>query len=121
MVYPFSEEAYRHVMALLKTINKASGRDVLVVQLNNIGTKAHRWMLAMLNKCFMEKISQPYGESPRISPYGSLEKTIALVCQMYKLYERIILNIIVPTIQLHLIIEHAGFRPGKSFSSQLIN
>ena len=34
--------------------NKApGGDDVLVEQLKNIGPKA-RWLLAMLNKCFME-------------------------------------------------------------------
>ena len=32
-----------------------------------------------------------------------------------------ILNRIVPTIEQHLIKEQAGFRPGKSYTSQLIN
>ena len=58
MVYPFSEEEYRKVVALLKT---------------------------------------------------------------YTLYERMILNRIAPTIKLHLIKEHADFRPGKPFTSQLLN
>ena len=54
MVYPFSEEEYRKGMAILKN-NKASGRhDVLVEQLKNLGPKAHRWLMTMLNKCFME-------------------------------------------------------------------
>ena len=54
MVYPFSEEEYRKGVAILKN-NKASGRDdVLVEQLKNLGPKAHRWLLTMLNKCFME-------------------------------------------------------------------
>ena len=52
-VYPFSEEEYRKIVAILKN-NKASGRDdVLVEQLKNLGPKAHRWLLTMLNKCFM--------------------------------------------------------------------
>ena len=50
MVYPFSEEEYRKGVAILKN-NKASGRDdVLVEQLKNLGPKAHRWLLTMLNK-----------------------------------------------------------------------
>ena len=66
MVYPFSEEEYRNGVAILKN-NKASGRyDVLVEQLNNLGSKSHRWLLTMLNKCFMEN---NYGDSPRLSPY----------------------------------------------------
>ena len=47
--------------------------------------------------------------------------TISLVCQMYTLYEIMILNRIAPTIELHLINEQDGFRPGKSFTSQLLN
>ena len=54
MVYPSSKEEYRKGVALLKN-NKAAGRDdVLVEQLINVGPKAHRWLLTMLNKCFVE-------------------------------------------------------------------
>ena len=54
MVYHFSEEEYRKGVAILKN-NKAAGRDnVLVEQLKKIGPKAHRWLLSMLHKCFME-------------------------------------------------------------------
>ena len=42
VVYPFSEEEYRKVMAILKN-NKASVRDdVLVEQLKNLGPKSLR-------------------------------------------------------------------------------
>ena len=46
---------------------------------------------------------------------------ISLVCKTYKLYERMIQDRIAPTIELHLIKEHAGFRSGKSSTSQLLN
>ena len=39
----------------------------------------------------------------------------------YKLYERMIPNRIAPTIEQHLIKEQAGFRAGKSCTSQLLN
>ena len=53
MVYHVSEEEYRKGVAILKK-NKAPGRyDILVEQLN-LGPKAHRWLLTMINKCFME-------------------------------------------------------------------
>ena len=42
---------------------------------------------------------------------------ISLVCQTNKLYERMILNRIAPTIDLHPIKEQAGFRTGN----QLLN
>ena len=43
------------------------------------------------------------------------------LCHTYKLYERMILNRIAPAIEQHLIKEHAGFRSGKSCTSQLLN
>ena len=53
-VYSFSEEEYRKGVAMLKN-NKASGRDdFLEEQLSNLGPNAHRWLLTMLNKFFME-------------------------------------------------------------------
>ena len=39
----------------------------------------------------------------------------------YTLYERLILNRITPTVESRLIKEQAGFRPGKSCTSQLQN
>ena len=51
MAYLLSEEEYRKVVAILKN-NKAV--DVLMEQLKNLGSKAHRWLLTMLNKCVMD-------------------------------------------------------------------
>ena len=48
-------------------------------------------------------------------------RPISLLCHTYKLYERMILNRIAPTIEQHLIKEQAGFIPGKSCTSQLLN
>ena len=48
-------------------------------------------------------------------------RPISLLCHTYKLYERMILNIIAPTMELHLIKEQAGLRPSKSCTSQLLN
>ena len=48
-------------------------------------------------------------------------RPISLLCHTYKLYERLILNRITPTVESHLINEQAGFRHGKSFTSQLLN
>ena len=53
-VYPFSEGEYNKGVAALKN-NKAAGRDdILVEQLNHLGPKAQKWLLTMLNICFME-------------------------------------------------------------------
>ena len=129
MVYPFSEEEYRKGVAILK--NTASGRDdVLVEQLKNLGPKSHGWLLTMLNKCFMEnKIPTLWRQSKIIAILKPAEdsaipksyRPISLLCHTYKLYKIIILNRIAPTIEQHLIKEQAGFRPGKSCTSQLLN
>ena len=53
-VYPFSECQYNKGVAALKN-NKAAGtNDILVEQLKDLGPKAHKWLLTMLNICFME-------------------------------------------------------------------
>ena len=48
-------------------------------------------------------------------------KPISLLCHTYKLYKRCILNRIAPIVEGHIIQEHAGFMPGKSCTSQLVN
>ena len=68
MVSPFSEDEYRKGVATLKN-NKADGRDdVLVEQLKNLGPKAHKWLRAMLNNCFIDnKISTIWRQSKTIA------------------------------------------------------
>ena len=130
IIYPFSEEEYRRGIATLKN-NKAAGiDDVLGEQLNNLEPKTHKWLLAMLNNCFTQnKIPTIWRKSKIIailkpgkdSATPKNYRPISLLCHTYKLYERLILKRIAPTIEEHLIKEQAGFRPGKSCTSQLLN
>ena len=48
-------------------------------------------------------------------------RPISLLSHTYKLFERLILNRLGPAIDEHLIPEQAGFRPGKSTCSQVLN
>ena len=48
-------------------------------------------------------------------------RPISLLCHLYKLYERLILNRLSPVIENVLIPEQAGFRPGKSCTAQVLN
>ena len=130
MISPFSEDEYRIGVATLKN-NIATGRDdVLVEQPKHLGPKAHKWLRAMLNNCFIDNkittiwrkfkiiaILKPGKDSAIPNSY----RPISLLCHTYKLYERLILNRIAPTIEQHLIKEQAGFRAGKSCTSQLLN
>ena len=129
-VYPFSDGEYNKLVAALKN-NKAAGRDdILVEQLKHLGPKGHKWLLRMLNICFMEnKIPTVWRQSKNVAILNpgkdsSIPKNyrpISLLCHTYKLYERMILNRIAPAIEQHLIKEQAGFRSGKSCTSQLLN
>ena len=129
-VYPFSEGEYNKGVAALKN-NEATGRDdILVEQLKHLGPKAHKWLLTILNICFMDnKIPTVWRQSKIIAILkpgkdSSIPKNyrpISLLCHTYKLYERMVLNRIAPAIEQHLIKEQAGFRSGKSCTSQLLN
>ena len=130
MVSPFSEDEYRKGVATLKNNKAASRDDVLVEQLKNLGPNAHKWLRAMLNNCFIDnKIPTIWRQSKIIailkpgkdSAVPKSYRPISLLCHTYKLYERLILNRIAPTIEKHLIKEQAGFRAGKSCTSQLLN
>ena len=130
MVSAFSEEEYRKGIAALKN-NKAAGiDDILVEQLKNLGPKAHKWLHTMLNTCFIENnIPKIWRQSKIIailkpgknSAIPKNYRPISLLCHTYKLYERLILNRVSPFLEQHLIKEQAGFRPGKSCTSQLLN
>ena len=57
----------------------------------------------------------------RMYVYQSSNLSTYLLCHLYKLYERLILNRLSPIIEHVLIPEQAGFRPGKSCTAQVLN
>ena len=86
----------------------------------------------MLNVCLTgdkETISQIWRQSKIIAILkpgkdSTIQKNyrpIYLLCHSKKLYEQMILNRIAPVAEQHLIKEQAGFRTGKSCTSQLLN
>ena len=84
----------------------------------------------MLNVCLTENRKPKIWKQAKIiailkpgkdSAIQKSYRPISLLCHMYKLYERLILNRIAPSVNRHLIKEQAGFRPGKSCCSQLLN
>ena len=122
MAHPFSEEECTKGIAALKN-NKAAGRDdVLVEQLKYLGQKANTWLHTMLNVCFIgSKIPKIWRQSKIIailkpgkdSAIPKSYRLISLLCHTYKLYERTILNRIIPVVEQRLIKKQAGFRTGK--------
>ena len=131
LVSAFSEEEYRKGIVAPKN-NKAAGiDDILVEQLKNVGPKAHKGLHTMLNTCFIEnKIPKIWRQSKIVailkpgkdSAIPKNYRPMSLLCHTCKqLYERLILNRVSPLLEQHLIKEQAGFRPGKSCTSQLLN
>ena len=130
LVSAFSEEEYRKGIAALKNNKEAGIDDILVEQLKNLGPKAHKWLHTMLNTCFIEnKIPKIWRQSKIIailrpgkdSAIPKNYRPISLLCHTYKPYERLILNRVSPLLEQHLIKEQAGFRHGKSCTSQVLN
>ena len=89
-----------------------------------------QWVLSLLNACArtlrlprlwrqarVVALLKP-GKDPS-SPKSF--RPISLLCHLYKLFERLILNRLSPVIEHVLIPEQAGFRPGKSCTAQVLN
>jgi hypothetical protein len=123
------DELYIGIQSLKN--NKAAGIDnMLVEQIKHFGIKTRKWILDMLNECLKTNSMPKIWRQSRIIAIlkpgkdASVPKSyrpISLLCHLYKLYERMILNKIAPTIERHLIDEQAGFRKGKSCTGQLLN
>ena len=130
MAHPFSEEENKKGIAALKNNKTADRDDVLVEQLKHLGQKANKWLHTMLNVCFTgNKIPKIWRQSKIIailkpgkdSAIPKNYRPISLLCDTYKLYERMIINRIAPVVEQRLIKKQSGFRTGKSCTSQLLN
>ena len=111
--------------------NKAAGLDdILCEQIKHLGSAALQWLLDMFNECMrtnsIPKIWRKWKVVALLKPCKDPAspksyRPISLLCHTYKLFERLILNRVAPFVDEHLIPEQAGFRPGKSCTSQLLN
>ena len=87
-------------------------------QIVRFGPVAHSWLLQLFNTCKVTNTISRAGKDPSSPKSFHL---ISLLCHLHKLYERIILNRLIPIIDPQLIPEQAGFRPGKSCTGQILN
>ena len=98
--------------------------------IKQFGPNARDWLLRFFNNCTETKkipkiwrqakvvaLLKP-GKDPSVAKSF---RPISLLCHTYKLFERLILNRIAEHVDAKLIPEQAGFRPGKSCTSQLLN
>ena len=110
---------------------KASGiDDICNEQILHFSATACKWLLDLFNYCIINiKIPKMWRKS-RIIAILKLGKSpdepknyrpISLLSHFYKLFECLILNQLLPILEKNIIPEQAGFRPGKSCMSQLLN
>jgi len=112
-------------------LRKAAGLDnIFVEQIRNFRPKAKRWILALYNEIRNRKNIPKIRRKTKIialfKPGKDTDdpknyRPIALLCHTYKLFERMLLNPLVPFVDSALIKEQAGFRPGKSCTEQILN
>ena len=111
--------------------NKAAGLDSIHNEmLKHYGPKTQTWLLGLIKDCLIHKeitsiwrkveviaLLKP-GKDPN-SPKCCCP--IALLCTAYKLLEWMLLTWIQPTTEQKLIDQQAGFRPGKSCCTRVLN
>lgn len=110
---------------------KAIGLDnIATEQIKHFGHKAKTWLLQLYNECLTtHKLPNIWKKAhiiallkPGKDPSAPKNfRPISLLSHTYKLFERLILNRIGTFVDEHLIPEQAGFRPGKSTTSQVLN
>ncbi|KAL4113930.1 hypothetical protein QTP88_017480 [Uroleucon formosanum] len=110
---------------------KVAGLDnMFSEQIKHFGKTTRLWLLNLFNniritlkipkiwrKAKVIALLKPGKEPDTPSSY----RPVSLLCHTYKLFERILLNRLCPAIDDTLIKEQAGFRPGKSYTGQVLN
>ncbi|VVC42657.1 Reverse transcriptase domain, partial [Cinara cedri] len=127
---PFDEDEMNIAIETMK-LRKAAGLDnIFVEQIRNFGPKAKQWLLTLYNEIRNRKIIPKIWRITKIIALLKPGKDkddpknycpISLLCHTYKLFERMLLNRLVPFVESTLIKEQAGFRPGKSCTGQILN
>ncbi|KAK4311281.1 hypothetical protein Pmani_016968 [Petrolisthes manimaculis] len=127
---PFTTADLNAAITRLK-LGKASGEDGITNEMVlHFGEKAKLWLLSLYNNCASSLKTPKIWRRARVvallkpgkeptSPKSY--RPISLLCVLYKLYERLILMRMQDTVEEHLSPDQAGFRPGRSCCSQVLN
>ncbi|KAI5742625.1 hypothetical protein M8J77_009365 [Diaphorina citri] len=111
--------------------NKSPGVDDLRnEQIKHFGPATLNWILKLFDNCIStNNIPKPWRKAkviallkPGKDPNEAKNfRPVSLLCHLYKLLERMILNRISEYVDNKLIRQQAGFRPGKSCTGQILN
>ncbi|XP_030847026.1 uncharacterized protein LOC115926449 [Strongylocentrotus purpuratus] len=110
---------------------KAAGLDdIRTEQIKHFGHNTQEWLLSLFDNCVtlsqLPKIWRKARVIAILKPgkdpnEAKSYRPISLLCHLFKLFERLILNRLGPVTEQHLIPEQAGFRPGRSCTGQVLN
>jgi len=110
---------------------KAPGIDEIQAEIiKHFRNNTQEWILKFFNECRKTAKIPKQWLNAKVIALLKPEKLpnepknfrpISLLCHLYKLYNRLILNRITPVIEENLIENQAGFQPGKFCTSQILN
>ena len=128
--FPFTIEELQEAINTLRP-GKAAGLDGITPEMiKHFGIKTLKWLLALYNNCAttfkLPKIWKKAKVAALLKPKKDPKlptsyRPISLLCILYKIYERMILGRIQPTVDDQLSPDQAGFRPGRSCCGQVLN
>jgi len=96
----------------------------------NLGPRAKHWLLSLFNRCLSSlRLPKKWKRAKVVAllkPGKDPEKPesyrpISLLCTSYKLFEKLLLNRLAPSVEDQLIEEQVGFRKGRSCCGQVLN
>ena len=126
----FSLAELEKAMKFMK-MGKASGLDGITTEMiKHFGPNTNSWLLDLFNECAeTNKIPNGWKKArvvallkPGKDPTSKKSyRPISLLCILYKLYERMVMARMAPTVEEQLTPDQAGFRPGRSTCGQLLN
>lgn len=127
---PFLVGELQEAIKMMKS-NKAAGiDDIRTEQIKNFGMDALKWVTSLINNCIttfrIPKVWRKAHIVALLKPGKEPDdpksfRPVSLLCHLFKVMERMILNRITEYIDKNLIPQQAGFRPGKSCCSQILN
>ena len=127
---PFTPSELAEALIHVK-VGKASGLDGISAEmLKHFGDRALSWLLALFNTCAttssipkiwrrakVAALLKP-GKDPKLA---KSYRPISLLCILFKVYERLLLTRISPTVEDQLSTDQSGFRVGRSCCGQVLN
>ena len=129
-IEPFTMDELEEALTHSKP-GKAAGIDGITTEMiQHFGPNTMKWILTMVNKCATTcSIPKKWRKArvvallkPGKDPSSRKSyRPISLLCILYKVYERLIMARISPTVEKELSKDQAGFRPGRSTCGQLLN